>query len=154
MGWGEGLVRFSTRPLGGQGQPYGDDVVAQARELVETTWLTQKQIGARIGVSHMTVCRWARAGGWMRPRGIGQPPDERSDSIRAMQRFETRTRPWRLLRRAEVLLATLPARDGRDLDRLEQALLWLREAGALHAEGPGPKRRTVKPTPNPPRSSS
>lgn len=61
--WGEGLVRFSLRPLGGQGRPYGEDVVAQARELVEGTWLTQNEIGARIGVTHMTVCRWARAGG-------------------------------------------------------------------------------------------
>ena len=154
MRWGEGLIRLSVRPSGGQGQPYGDDVVALARELVETTWLTQRQIGARIGVSHMSVCRWARAAGWMRPNGSGKPPDERGDSFRAMQRFETRTRPWRLLRRAEVLLATLPARDGRDLDRLEQALLWLEEAGALYAEGVGPKRRALNPTPIPRGSSS
>ena len=115
-------VRISVRPVGGQGQPYGDDVVELARELVEETALTQKQIGARVGVSHMTVCRWARAGKWQRPFEAARPLDETGWSLPAMQRFTIRTKPWRLLEKAEALLARLEGQDRADPGEIQRAL--------------------------------
>jgi transposase len=128
-------VRLSLRPVGGQGQPYGDDVVALARELVEDTVLTQKEIGARIGVSHMTISRWARAGKWRRPYGAARPFDETGWSLAAMQRFSIRTKPWRLLEEAEALLAKLAGQGRADLADIERALELL-----LAAVGPQPSR--------------
>ncbi|TDR94676.1 helix-turn-helix domain-containing protein [Enterovirga rhinocerotis] len=139
MRWGEGLVRLTVGPLGGQGQPYGDDVVAQVRELVEETRLGQKEIAAIVGVSHMTVSRWARSGGWRRPPGSARPLDELSDTPRAIIRQGARTLPWRLLVKAETLLAS----DAADLAAMEQALALVLEARDAHAAGIGPKRRRL-----------
>ena len=62
--FGKDPIRLSIRPRGGQGEPYGDDVVAVVRRLVEETRLSHKEIGARTGVSHMTR-RWLRpSGAW------------------------------------------------------------------------------------------
>ena len=139
MSWGEGLIRLSGwQPVaGGQGQPYGDDVVAQVRAMVEGTLLTQKQIAARVGVSQMSVSRWARAGGWRRPVGTSKPFDETGSSLRAMERYNARTKPWRRLEEAEALLARA---EGGALDTAERALALLLEARALQAEGVGPRR--------------
>ena len=138
--WGDGLVRLSTHPIGGQGQPYGDEVVAQARELVETTWLSHKEIGARVGVSHMTICRWKRAGRWRLPPGAARSPDERGESLQAMQTYNRRTKPWRLLEEAEAILAAGPTPD-----RMLEALAWLLAAQALYRLGTGRVRRRSDP---------
>lgn len=145
MRWGEGLIRLSLRHPGGQGEPYGDDVVAQARKLVEETRLTQKEIGVRLGISHMTVSRWARSGGWRRPSGTARSFDENRASLRAMQRHAVRTRPQRFLEEAEGLLDAL-AREGPDLGRMETALGFLLEARKLHAQGVRSKRDENPPT--------
>jgi hypothetical protein len=139
--WGGGPIRLSVRPRppGGQGQPYPDAVVAEARALVEGTCLSQAEIAARVGISHMSVCRWARAGGWRRPRGTQRPFDELGRSPKAMQRYATRTRPWRLLEEAEGIVAGVEAGEA-DLDRLERALALVLEARELHAKGVGPRR--------------
>ena len=134
--WGEGLVRLSAalRASGGQGQPYGDDVVAQARALVERTILTQKEIGARIGVSHMTICRWARSGGWRRPLAAARPLDELGSASAATERFVIRTEPWRRLRTAEAILDVLesqPTADLADIERALDLLLAARKAAAV-----------------------
>jgi hypothetical protein len=49
--FGKDPIRLSIRPRGGQGEPYGDDVVAVVRRLVEETRLSHKEIGARAGAS-------------------------------------------------------------------------------------------------------
>lgn len=134
--WGKDPVRLSLRPRGGKGEPYADDVVAQVRELVEETRLGQKEIGAIVGVSHMSVSRWMRSGGWQRPPGTARPLDEQSDSLKAMKRRHARTRAWRLLKEAEVLIEELEEQDA-DLDRLEAALnvaALASEAGAAKTE--------------------
>ena len=140
MRWELGIVRLTLRALGGRGDPYGDDVVARARELVERTHLTQREIAVRVGVSQITVSRWSRSGNWRRPPGAAKPVDETGASLRAMSRYNARTRPWRLLAEAETLLDSA-ARDGAELDGLERALRLLVEARAAHACGVGPKRR-------------
>ena len=84
------LVRLTLRPPGGQGEPYGDDVVALVRGLVETTTLTHKEIGERVGISHMTVCRWRKAGRWRRPPGAARAPGELSRRWPIVVRFDQR----------------------------------------------------------------
>ena len=125
---GEGLYRLSIRPPGGQGRPYGDDVVALARRPVETTTLTQKEIGARIGVSHMSVGRWAKAGKWRRPPGAARAPGELSQGWSMKVRFSQRVAPWERLAEAEALIEALECRERAGLDGLEQALLLLGHA--------------------------
>ncbi|MEX1083783.1 MAG: hypothetical protein WEC82_05640, partial [Xanthobacteraceae bacterium] len=51
----------------GRGRPHTDATVAAVRRLIEQTALTNRQIAARTGVSHVTVCKWMHAGGWKRP---------------------------------------------------------------------------------------
>lgn len=48
--------------------PYGPAVVAAARELYETTTLSTRMIAARAKATRERVARWARTGGWTRPR--------------------------------------------------------------------------------------
>jgi hypothetical protein len=79
------LFSFSHRPLvplrvrrdpdrpkavvgrAGRGQPHTDATFAAVRGLIEGSTLSYGQIRARTGVSHATICRWAREGGWKRP---------------------------------------------------------------------------------------
>jgi hypothetical protein len=73
------IVRLGVRPdhddpnaivgprRGGRGRPHSDATVAAVRRLIEQTELTHRQIAARTGVSHVSVCKWRRAGGWKRP---------------------------------------------------------------------------------------
>jgi hypothetical protein len=73
------ILRLSARPyedepnavvaprLPGSGRPHPDATFAAVRHLIETSTLSYGQIRARTGVSHATICRWARDGGWKRP---------------------------------------------------------------------------------------
>jgi transposase len=125
------------RPVGGQGQPYDDDVVAIARSLVLTTELTFKEIAARVGVSHMTIGRWARAGRWRpfgRPRRAGRPVRNWAE----LERAHLRPDPWGRLVEAERLLAVLERGSRTGLDEIERALDLLLEARRDHAR---PQRR-------------
>ncbi|MEA2903179.1 MAG: hypothetical protein QOI12_566 [Alphaproteobacteria bacterium] len=73
------MVRLSVRPyedepnavvaprLSGAGRPHPDATFAAVRRLIEESTLSYGQIRARTGVSHATICRWARDGGWKRP---------------------------------------------------------------------------------------
>lgn len=129
--WGDLLpVRLSLLPLGGQGQPYDDGVVALARDLVRTTTLSNKEIAARVGVSHMTIGRWARSGNWCRPH----------------QRART-ARPWRLLHEAEWSLGDMERVGRADLPKLGEVLGLLLEARASNAalKGTRTPRQTGRP---------
>jgi predicted transcriptional regulator len=127
--WGKDPVRLSLRPRGGKGEPYADDVVAQVRELVEETRLSQKEIGAIVGVSHTCVSNWTRSGGWKRPPGTARPLAEQSDRLKAMKRRDARTRAWQLLKEAEALVGAIEA-GGKGLARLEHAMSLVRQAAA------------------------
>ena len=142
------LVRLGLRPPGGQGEPYGDDVVARTREMVETTRLTQKEIGDAIGVSHMTVGRWARSGNWRRPPGCVRPFHERRDRPELEPRM-ARGRAWKMLSETEALLGANPG-----LDELEGAIAKLLEARDLYAREMRGRRGTREnPLPGGERSS-
>lgn len=121
-----GLVRLSLRPAGGTGEPYGDDTVAVARELVEGTCLSQRAIAARIGISQAALGVWIRSGGWHRPPGSIRPFHQRRETNDPTHR-KARSRAWRLLGEAEALFEAEPGLDG-----LERALAKLLEARDLH----------------------
>jgi hypothetical protein len=150
----ERLIRLSTRPRGGQGQPYDDDVVAIARDLVQRTDLTYKAIAAKVGVTAMTIGRWSRAGFWRYPRRPRVDGSERSWAAR--DRALLRADPWHHLRAAERLLDSLERGDRTDLDTLARALDLLLTARRDAAQ-PRAKRRPAadcRDGANPPRSSS
>ena len=127
--------------MASQGEPYGDDVVAAVRQLVEETRLSHKEIGARAGVSHMTVCRWTRSGNWRRPPGTTRRIPETPAGPWHIDKRIPGAKAWRLMREAEALLDG-PATECADLDRLERALGLVREVREIHAQMAAPKRRT------------
>jgi hypothetical protein len=73
------VLRLSARPYEdepnaviaprrpGAGRPHTEATFAAVRRLIEQSTLSYGQIRARTGVSHATICRWARDGGWKRP---------------------------------------------------------------------------------------
>ena len=139
--FGKDPIRLSLRPRGGhQGEPYGDDVVAVVRRLVEETRLSHKEIGARAGVSHMTVCRWTRSGNWRRPPGTTRRIPEMPAGPGDNDKRIPGAKAWRLMREAEALLDE-PAAESAHLDRLERALELVREVREIHTQMAAPKRR-------------
>ncbi len=52
-----------------RGRPYAAATRREARALWELTLLSTALIGARLGPHPVTVARWAKEGGWERPRG-------------------------------------------------------------------------------------
>lgn len=125
---GFGLIRLSTQPPGGQGQPYEDDVVAGARRLVETTTMGRDDIARQVGVCAMTISRWTRANGWVRPYGAPVWPRSRR---RPDGRLLSRLGAMDGLGEAEDLLDALrrePKPDLDDITRAWMALLAARSA--------------------------
>ena len=118
-----------------------DDVVAQARALVEGTLLTRREIAARVGVSHMTITRWARSGGW---RTLGWHPRGRRDPDRSWTAPAITPDPWTRLNKAEDLLDALEAQQRVALEDIESALTMLLLARRDHAR-PQRKRRKAGP---------
>lgn len=58
----------------GTGNGYDPAVVAEARKLIETTTLSQTQIGDKLGLPRSTVNTWQRAHAWLRPPGAPTQP--------------------------------------------------------------------------------
>jgi transposase len=56
-----------------RGRPYAPETVTTARRLYEQTELPTLLIAARVRVSPVTVAKWAKQGGWTRPRDIPFP---------------------------------------------------------------------------------
>jgi hypothetical protein len=139
-------------PVGGQGQPYDDDVVETARSLVLTTDLTFKEIAARVGVSHMTIGRWARAGRW---RPFGPPRRGRTPrrNWAELERALLRPDPWGRLAEAERLLAVLERGDRAGLAEIERAFDLLLAARRDHARPQRRRRRGGQPAAGPPQTS-
>jgi hypothetical protein len=147
----------SWHPVGGQGQPYDDDVVEIARSLVLTTDLTFKEIAARVGVSHMTIGRWARAGRWRPfgpPRRARNPRRNWAAMERALLRPDAfRPDPWGRLVEAERLLALLERGDRAGLSEIERALTLLLAARQDHARPQRRRRRGGQPAAAPRQTS-
>jgi hypothetical protein len=62
----------AARPRRPRVARHSDEVLEEARSLVEGTTLTLRAIAAQLGVSNTTLSVWARKGGWIRPAGA--PP--------------------------------------------------------------------------------
>lgn len=64
-----------------RGRRYDEGIVAEARLLYQQTELPTAIIAARLRVSAVTVARWAKGQGWLRPRHLsdphGRPPRRR-----------------------------------------------------------------------------
>ena len=56
-----------------RGRPYAPEIVAAARRWYEQTELPTSLIAARVRVTPVTLARWARVGGWTRPRDMMLP---------------------------------------------------------------------------------
>ena len=68
-----------------RGRPYAPEIVAAARLLYLQTELPTVIIAARAKVTPVTIARWAKAGGWTRPRDMPEP-DGRPARRRRSQR--------------------------------------------------------------------
>jgi transposase len=122
--------------------------VKVARELAETTLLTRREIAARVGVSHMTITRWARSGGWI-PLGWRRGGGFPARSWDAIERASLHSDPWARLNEAERLLDALERQDRASLDDLERALTLLLLARREHAQPQRPGRNRRSETSNP-----
>jgi hypothetical protein len=144
------IVRLGVRPdhddpaaivgprRGGRGRPHTDATVAAVRRLIEQTVLTHRQIAARTGVSHVTVCKWKRAGGWKRPPFAPRASDT-VPTPRASAQLRRRTLAARLDALAERHIRELEESACIDPEKLGEALELLKMAklAARHR----PKRR-------------
>jgi transcriptional regulator with XRE-family HTH domain len=146
------VLPLSWHPVGGQGQPYDDDVVEIARSLMLTTDLTQREIAARVGVSHMTIGRWARAGRW-RPFGPARRARKPRRNWVELERELLRPDPWGRLVEAERLLTVLERSDRPALGEIERALTLLLAARQDYARPRSARRKRRTGESNPPCSS-
>jgi transposase-like protein len=71
-----------------RGRPYAPETVAAARGWYEQTELSTVIIATRVRVTPVTVARWAKAGGWTRPRDI--PNSDGSPARRPRRRHPPR----------------------------------------------------------------
>lgn len=121
--------------------------VAAVRRLIEQTTLSYQQIGARTGVSHGTVGRWTREGGWKRhlfaPRASDTVP-----TARAGRRLKLRMLGAKLHALAERCATELWNSETVDLDRLIEAMQVLKMARfeAMGSRRPPPFRPLTRRT--------
>jgi hypothetical protein len=138
------LVDDGPPPVPG-GRPKGSKrlhtnaTVATVRRLIEETTLTYKQIAAKTGVSHGTVGRWAREGGWHRhpfaPRASDTVP-----TARAGRRLRLRMLGTKLHLLAERCVDELWQNPSVDLDRLIEAMQVLKMARLEYMGNRRPRR--------------
>jgi len=112
---------------GGRGRPHSDATVAAVRRLIEQTVLTHRQIAARTGVSHVTVCKWKHAGGWKRPPFAPRASDT-VPTARASAQLRRRTLAARLDALAERHIRELEESACVDPEKLGEALELLKMA--------------------------
>ena len=84
----------------GSRRPHTDATFAAVRRLIEESTLSYAQIRARTGVSHASICRWTRDGGWKRPPFAPRANDTDPDPARqrAAQAAHARRAPRRARR--------------------------------------------------------
>jgi hypothetical protein len=115
------LVRHGPR------EPHTDATFAAVRHLIEQSTLSYKQIRLRTGVSHATICRWARDGGWKRPPFAPRACDT-MPTMRASAKLRRRTLGARLDALAQRHIRELEESACVDPDKLGEALELLKMA--------------------------
>ena len=85
------------RPRGSR-RPHTDAAFAAVRRLIEQSTLSYGEIRARTGVSHASICRWARDGGWKRP-----PFAPRANDLMPTPRASAQLRRRTLAKRLDAL---------------------------------------------------
>ena len=111
----------------GQRRVHTDLTVARVRHLVETTGLSYRQIGLKVGIPHSNITNWKRDFGWQRPLHAPRPWDM-IPTARHGRRQKLRTLAERLRALAERMIQELEATPGVDLDKLMQALQVIKMA--------------------------
>jgi hypothetical protein len=105
----------------GRGSPHTDATFAAVRHLIEQSTLSYAEIRARTGVSHASICRWARDGGWKRPPFAPRATDT-IPTARASAKLRRRTLAQRLDALAERYIRELEESACVDPDKLGEAL--------------------------------
>jgi hypothetical protein len=111
----------------GKRRIHTDLTVAKVRHLVETTGLSYREIGLRVGIPHSNITGWKRDHGWIRPPFAPRPWDL-IPTARHGRRQKLRTLAERLRALAERMIRELEETPGVDLDRLMQALQVIKMA--------------------------
>jgi hypothetical protein len=114
------------RPRGSR-RPHTDATFAAVRRLIEESTLSYAQIRARTGVSHASICRWARDAGWKRPPFAPRATDL-IPAPRASAKLRRRMLAQRLDALAERHVRELEASACVDPDKLGEALELLKMA--------------------------
>jgi hypothetical protein len=116
----------------GSRRPHTDASFAAVHRLIEESTLSYGQIRARTGVSHATICRWARDGGWKRPPFAPRATDL-MPTPRASAKLRRRTLAARLdalaqrhVRELEASACVDPVKLGEALELLAMARLAAR----------------------------
>ncbi|MGX9392771.1 hypothetical protein ACWX0K_19285 [Nitrobacteraceae bacterium UC4446_H13] len=105
----------------GQRRMHSDLTVAKVRHLVETTGLSYREIGLKVGIPHSNITGWKRDFGWQRPLNAPRPWDM-IPTARQGRRQKLRKLAERLRALAERMIHELEETPGVDLDKLMQAL--------------------------------
>ncbi len=122
----------APRPPGRSGRLHTDATFAAVRRLIEQSTLSYGQIKARTGVSHASICRWARDGGWKRPP-FAPRANDMIPAPRASAQLRRRTLAARLdalaerhIRELEESACVDPVKLGEALELLKMAKLAAR----------------------------
>ena len=121
-----------ARGRAGRDRPHSDATFAAVRRLIEASTLSYAQIRARTGVSHASICRWARDAGWRRPPFAPRATDT-VPTARASAKLKRRTLAARLdalaerhIRELEESACVDPGKLGEALELLKMAKLAAR----------------------------
>ncbi len=106
---------------------HSDMTVAAVRHLVETTGLSYREIGAKVGIPASNITGWKRDGGWQRPPNAPRHKDM-IPTARAGRRLKLRRLAERLRTLAERAVRELEEAPRVDLEALMQALQVLKMA--------------------------
>ncbi|MPZ56067.1 MAG: hypothetical protein GEU91_06110 [Rhizobiales bacterium] len=116
----------------GSRRPHTDAAFAAVRRLIEQSTLSYAEIRARTGVSHASISRWARDGGWRRPPFAPRATDT-IPTARASAKLKRRTLAQRLdalaerhIRELEESACVDPIKLGEALELLKMAKLAAR----------------------------
>jgi len=106
---------------------HSDLTVARVRHLVETTGLSYREIGLKVGIPHSNITGWKRDHGWQRPPYAPRHKDM-IPTARAGRRLKLRRLAEQLRALAERAVRELEAAPQVDIDTLMRALQLLKMA--------------------------
>jgi hypothetical protein len=106
---------------------HSDTTVAAVRHLVETTGLSYREIGEKVGIPHSNITGWKRDHGWQRPPHAPRAKDM-IPTARAGRRLKLRKLAERLRALAERAVRELEDAPQVDVEALMRALQVLRMA--------------------------